>query len=120
MQLFLVTFLMKGGHLMDGSEYGIISLVPIAILIVGVIITKKMTEMLIVSTFIGAILIFKKGFFGFLSRNFVVGADRHKAASGRSRFVSFNSHFLPPKYQDNESKKAMDLLSALSFTIAFL
>ena len=53
---------------MDGSEYGIISLVPIAILIVGVIITKKMTEMLIVSTFIGAILIFKQGFFsGYIS-----------------------------------------------------
>ncbi len=43
-------------------EYGIISCLPIAILIIGVIITKKMPEMLLLSSLVGAIIIYGTGF----------------------------------------------------------
>jgi Na+/H+ antiporter NhaC len=44
-------------------EFGFLSAVPILVLIIGVIITKKIVEMLILSTLIGAIIIYKTGFF---------------------------------------------------------
>ncbi len=44
-------------------EYGIISCVPIAVLIIGVLITKKMPEMIILSSIVGAALVFKTGIF---------------------------------------------------------
>lgn len=44
-------------------EYGIISCIPIAVLIVGALITKKMPEMIILSSLIGAILVYKQNFF---------------------------------------------------------
>ncbi len=44
-------------------EYGIISCIPIAVLIIGALITKKMPEMIILSSLIGAILVYKQGFF---------------------------------------------------------
>lgn len=43
---------------------GIISCIPIAVLIIGLLITKRMAEMMILSSFIGAVLVFKGGFFG--------------------------------------------------------
>lgn len=51
-------------------DYGIISCIPIAVLIIGVLITKRMPEMVIISSVIGAILVFKgdflNGFVGWL------------------------------------------------------
>lgn len=44
-------------------EYGIISCIPIAVLIIGALITKKMPEMIILSSLIGAILVYKQDFF---------------------------------------------------------
>ncbi len=44
-------------------EYGIISCIPIAVLIIGVLITKRMPEMIILSSIIGAALVFKGGIF---------------------------------------------------------
>lgn len=44
------------------SDYGIISIIPICVLMIGVIITKKMPEMLLLSTFIGSIILYKTGF----------------------------------------------------------
>lgn len=44
-------------------EYGIISCIPIAVLIIGVLITKKMPEMIILSSVIGAALVFKGDIF---------------------------------------------------------
>lgn len=43
---------------------GIISCIPIAVLIIGLLITKRMAEMMILSSFVGAVLVFKGGFFG--------------------------------------------------------
>lgn len=43
---------------------GLISCIPIAVLIIGLLITKRMAEMMILSSFIGAVLVFKGGFFG--------------------------------------------------------
>ncbi len=40
-------------------EYGIISCIPITVLIVGVLITKRMPEMIFASSLIGAILVHK-------------------------------------------------------------
>ena len=37
-------------------------------------------------------LVFEKRFFGLVRRYFVVRADRHETARGRSRYISFNSH----------------------------
>ena len=49
---------------MEATEtYGFISTIPILTLIIGVLITKKMTEMLLLSTFVGAVIIYKTGFF---------------------------------------------------------
>lgn len=42
-------------------EYGIISCIPIAVLIIGVLITKRMPEMIILSSIIGAVLVYKAG-----------------------------------------------------------
>lgn len=44
-------------------DYGIISIIPIAVLIVGALITKRMAEMMILSSLVGAILVFKTKFF---------------------------------------------------------
>ncbi|WP_027400004.1 Na+/H+ antiporter NhaC family protein [Anaerovorax odorimutans] len=44
-------------------DYGIISCIPIAVLIIGVLITKKMPEMIILSSVIGAVLVYKSDFF---------------------------------------------------------
>lgn len=44
-------------------EYGIISCIPIAVLIIGALITKKMPEMIILSSLVGAILVYKEKFF---------------------------------------------------------
>lgn len=44
-------------------EYGIISCIPIAVLIIGVLITKKMPEMLFLSSIVGAALVFKADIF---------------------------------------------------------
>ncbi|MCI8485467.1 MAG: hypothetical protein HFH41_14185, partial [Lachnospiraceae bacterium] len=44
-------------------EYGIISCIPIAVLIIGVLITKRMPEMIILSSVIGAALVFKGDIF---------------------------------------------------------
>ena len=44
-------------------EYGIISCIPIAVLIIGVLITKKMPEMIILSSIVGAALVFKTDIF---------------------------------------------------------
>lgn len=44
-------------------DYGIISCIPIAVLIIGVLITKRMAEMIILASFIGAILVHKGDFF---------------------------------------------------------
>ena len=44
-------------------EYGIISCIPIAVLIIGVLITKKMPEMIIFSSIVGAALVFKADIF---------------------------------------------------------
>lgn len=44
-------------------EYGIISCIPIAVLIIGVLITKKMPEMIILSSIVGAALVFKGDIF---------------------------------------------------------
>lgn len=44
-------------------EYGILSCIPIAVLIIGVLITKKMPEMIILSSIIGAALVFKGDIF---------------------------------------------------------
>ncbi|MCF0143704.1 MAG: hypothetical protein HUJ79_01105 [Firmicutes bacterium] len=43
---------------------GIISCIPIAVLIIGLLVTKRMAEMMILSSFIGAVLVYKGGFFG--------------------------------------------------------
>jgi len=43
-------------------EYGIISIIPVTVLIVGVLITKKMPEMILLSSAIGAIIIHKSNF----------------------------------------------------------
>lgn len=48
---------------MEVTTYGFISTIPILVLIIGVIITKKMAEMLLLSTFVGALIIYKTGFF---------------------------------------------------------
>lgn len=42
----------------------LISCIPIAFLIIGLLITKRMAEMMIASSLLGAILVFKSGFFG--------------------------------------------------------
>ena len=44
-------------------EYGIISCIPIVVLIVGALVTKKMPEMIILSSLVGAILVYKQHFF---------------------------------------------------------
>lgn len=43
-------------------EYGIISCIPITVLIIGALITKRMAEMIIVSTVVAAIIIYKQSF----------------------------------------------------------
>ena len=45
-------------------HYGFICCVPILVLLVGGFATKRITEMLIVSTMIGSVIIYKAGFFG--------------------------------------------------------
>ena len=45
-------------------EYGFISCIPVLVLIIGILITKRMAEMMILSSVVGAILVYGKGFFG--------------------------------------------------------
>jgi len=44
-------------------DYGIISCIPITVLMVGVLITKRITEMMVIASLLGAILIHKADFF---------------------------------------------------------
>jgi Na+/H+ antiporter NhaC len=44
-------------------SYGFLSTVPILVLVIGVLVTKKMLEMLFLSTLLGAIIVYKTGFF---------------------------------------------------------
>ena len=44
-------------------DYGIISCIPITVLMVGVLLTKRITEMMVVASLLGAILIHKGDFF---------------------------------------------------------
>lgn len=44
-------------------EYGFISCIPIAVLIIGVLVTKRMPEMIILASVIGAALVFKGDIF---------------------------------------------------------
>ncbi|WP_125143113.1 Na+/H+ antiporter NhaC family protein [Clostridium transplantifaecale] len=43
--------------------FGILSCIPIVVLLVGATITRKMPEMLLLSSFIGAVILYGKGFF---------------------------------------------------------
>lgn len=55
---------------------GIISCIPIAFLIIGLLITKRMAEMMIATSLLGAILVFKAGFFpGWIGMMYQVMAD---------------------------------------------
>ena len=54
----------------------LISCIPIAFLIIGLLITKRMAEMMIASSLLGAILVFKAGFFtGWIGKMYVVLGD---------------------------------------------
>ena len=44
-------------------DYGFLSLVPILVLIIGVVMTKKMLEMLFISSTLAAIIMYNTGFF---------------------------------------------------------
>ena len=66
----------------------------------------------------GLALIVKQASFGLVAAELGISVYRHKTAGGRSRFKSFNSHFIPP--YDNELKYSIALESAVSWTIAFL
>ena len=44
-------------------DYGIISCIPITVLMVGVLLTKRITEMMVIASLLGAILIHKGDFF---------------------------------------------------------
>ena len=44
-------------------NYGFLSCVPILVLIVGAVITRKMPHMLLLASFIGSIILYGKGFF---------------------------------------------------------
>ncbi|NLD19629.1 MAG: hypothetical protein GX663_05195 [Clostridiales bacterium] len=44
-------------------DYGILACVPIAVLIIGLLITKRMVEMIVVSTIIGAIIVYRSNVF---------------------------------------------------------
>ncbi len=44
-------------------EYGILSCIPITVLITGALLTKRIAEMMILSSFIGAVLVYKDAFF---------------------------------------------------------
>ena len=41
-------------------DYGIISCIPITVLMVGVLLTKRITEMMVVASLLGAILIHRE------------------------------------------------------------
>ncbi|MDR2133117.1 MAG: hypothetical protein LBP30_07220 [Clostridiales Family XIII bacterium] len=47
----------------EAVSYGFVSTIPILVLIVGVVVTKKMLEMLFLSTIVGAVIVYKAGFF---------------------------------------------------------
>jgi Na+/H+ antiporter NhaC len=47
----------------DAVSYGFVSTIPILVLIIGVLITKRMLEMLFLSTIVGSIIVYKGGFF---------------------------------------------------------
>jgi len=44
-------------------EYGLISCIPITVLVVGALITKRIAEMMVISSFLGAIFVHKSNFF---------------------------------------------------------
>ena len=44
-------------------DYGFLSLVPILVLIIGVVMTKKMLEMIFISSTLAAIIMYNTGFF---------------------------------------------------------
>ena len=50
------------GVIMETVNYGIISCIPITVLVIGILITKRLAEMLILSAVIGVILVYKQNF----------------------------------------------------------
>ena len=44
-------------------DYGIISCIPITVLMAGMLLTKRITEMMVIASLLGAILIHKGEFF---------------------------------------------------------
>ncbi len=54
-------------------HYGVLSVVPILVLIIGSLITKKITEMMVIASVTGAILVFRWQFFsGYISMMYAV------------------------------------------------
>ena len=63
-------------------DYGIISVIPVVVMVVGSLITKRMIEMSIISSVLAGILLFKKDFFvGYLGTQFyeTLGGDTYSA-----------------------------------------
>lgn len=55
---------------------GIVSVIPIVVLIVGALITKKISEMMILASVVGAVLVYKGSFFtGYISMMYEVLSD---------------------------------------------
>ena len=44
-------------------EYGLIACIPMIVLIVGALVTKRIAEMMVLASFIAAILVYKEQFF---------------------------------------------------------
>lgn len=49
---------------MEAGDYGIISVIPIAVLVIGILITKRLAEMLMLSAIVGVVLVYKQNFMG--------------------------------------------------------
>ena len=47
---------------MNGADYGLLSLIPVLVVIVSAIITKRALEPLILGTFVGFIILAKENF----------------------------------------------------------
>ncbi|MDY5607228.1 MAG: Na+/H+ antiporter NhaC family protein [Lentihominibacter sp.] len=60
-------------------DYGILSCIPIAILILGMLITRRLLETMIVATFVAAVMEYKAGFFsGFIGQLYTtVGGEEY-------------------------------------------
>ena len=54
------------------ASYGFLSAVPIIFLIIGIIVTKKLPEMLILAVVIASVILYKGGFFSGADRKSVV------------------------------------------------